>query len=129
MENHPEKHFLPGICAFDTARVNHCGLIKNEKSSYGRHPWHYDEQRRDNPLAADMIEAMNLIVKDRSVLTLAMINDGDILWSQFGPIEAVTRAGKFKGAGGSPGVLAFGFVRNGVRGGGVASKSDCCVAR
>ena len=87
------KHFLPGICAFDTTRVNHCGLIKNEKSNYGRHPWHYDEQRRDNPLATDMIEAMNFIAKDRPVLALATINDGDILWTQFGPIEQVTRAG------------------------------------
>jgi nickel-dependent lactate racemase len=88
------KHFLPGICAFDTTRVNHCGLIKNQKSNYGRHPWHYDEQRRDNPLVADMLEAMNLIVKDRPVYTLATINDaGDILWTQFGPIETVTRAG------------------------------------
>jgi len=88
------KHFLPGICAFDTTRVNHCGLIKNEKSNYGRHPWHYDPQRRDNPLVDDMLEAMSLIVKDRPVYTLAIINDGgDILWTQFGSIEAVTRAG------------------------------------
>lgn len=88
------KHFLPGICAFETTRTNHCGLIKNQKSNYGRHPWHYDEQRRDNPLTADMLEAMSLIVRDRPVYTLATISDGgDILWSQFGPIEAVTRAG------------------------------------
>lgn len=87
------KHFLPGMCAFDTVRVNHCGLIKDEKSNYGRHPWHYDEGRRENPLAADMLEAMSLIVGDRPVYTLAMINDEGILWSQFGPIEAVTRAG------------------------------------
>ena len=88
------KHFLPGISAFDTVRVNHCGLIKDGKSNYGRHTWHYDEQRSDNPLVADMIDAMNLIVKDRPVYTLATINDGgNILWTQFGPIEAVTRAG------------------------------------
>jgi nickel-dependent lactate racemase len=88
------KHFLPGICAFDTTRVNHCGLIKNEKSNYGRHPWHYDQQRSDNPLVADMLEAMSLIVKDRPIYTLAIINDGgDILWTQFGSIEAVTQAG------------------------------------
>jgi nickel-dependent lactate racemase len=88
------KHFLPGICAFDTTRVNHCGLIKDVRSNYGRHPWHYDEQRRDNPLVFDMIEAMKLIVKDRPVFTLATINDGgDILWTRFGPVEAVTRAG------------------------------------
>lgn len=87
------KHFLPGICEFNTVRVNHCGLIKHEKSNYGRHPWHYDQQRSENPLVADMLEAMNLIVGDRPVYTLSMINDGDILWSQFGPIETVTRAG------------------------------------
>jgi nickel-dependent lactate racemase len=88
------KHFLPGICAFDTIRVNHCGLIKEENSNYGRHPWHYDEQRSENPLVADMLEAMNLIVRDRPVYTLATINEyEDILWAQFGPVEQVTRAG------------------------------------
>lgn len=87
------KHFLPGFCAFETIRVNHCGLIKNEKSNYGRHPWHYDQRRQDNPLADDMIEAMKLITKDRPIFILAMITDGDVLWSQAGPIEVVTRAG------------------------------------
>ncbi|MBD3183023.1 DUF2088 domain-containing protein [Candidatus Poribacteria bacterium] len=87
------KHFLPGICAFDTVRVNHCGLIKDERSNYGRHPWHYDSKRNENPLVSDMIEAMNLIAQDRLVYALAMINDGDILWSQFGDLEAVTRNG------------------------------------
>lgn len=87
------KHFLPGICAFDTIRVNHCGLIKDEKSNYGRHPWHYDEQRQENPLADDMIDAMNLIVGDRPIFTLALISDGDVLWSQSGDIEKVTRNG------------------------------------
>jgi len=87
------KHFLPGICAFDTVRVNHCGLIKDEKSNYGRHPWHYDPKRQDNPLAADMIEAMQIISKDRQIFTLGMISDGDILWSMSGPIEPVTREG------------------------------------
>lgn len=87
------KHFLPGISEFNTVRVNHCALIKDEKSNYGRHPWHYDESRRENPLADDMIEAMNLVAGDRPIYALAMINDGDILWTQFGPIEIVTRAG------------------------------------
>lgn len=87
------KHFLPGMCAFETTRVNHCGLIKNEKSNYGRHPWHYDEDRQENPLSADMIDAMKLIAKDRPIYTLALISDGDILWSQAGLIEDVTRNG------------------------------------
>jgi len=87
------KHFLPGMCAFETTRVNHCGLIKNEKSNYGRHPWHYDKERQENPLSADMIEAMSLIAKDRPIFTLALISDGDVLWSQSGPIEDVTKNG------------------------------------
>ena len=87
------KHFLPGISEFNTVRVNHCGLIKDPRSNYGRHPWHYDERRRENPLVADMLDAMELMVKDKPVYALAMISDGDILWTQFGPIEAVTRAG------------------------------------
>ncbi|MFC1719225.1 lactate racemase domain-containing protein, partial [Candidatus Poribacteria bacterium] len=88
------KHFLPGMCAFDTVRVNHCGLIKDENSNYGRHPWHGNKGRRNNPLASDMLEAMSLIVQDRPVYTLAAINEGDyILWAEFGPIETVTREG------------------------------------
>ncbi|MGB9595580.1 MAG: lactate racemase domain-containing protein, partial [Candidatus Poribacteria bacterium] len=87
------KHFLPGMCAFETTRVNHCGLIKNEKSNYGRHPWHYDKDRQENPLSTDMIDAMLLIAKDRPIFTLALISDGDILWSQAGLIEDVTKNG------------------------------------
>ena len=87
------KHFLPGMCAFDTIRVNHCGLIKDEKSNYGRHPWHYDKQRQENPLTSDMIDAISLIAGDRPIFTLAMISDGDVLWSHSGAIETVTRNG------------------------------------
>lgn len=87
------KHFLPGMCAFETTRVNHCGLIKDERSNYGRHPWHYDKDRQKNPLSADMIDAMRLIAKDRPIFTLALISDGDVFWSQAGLIEDVTRNG------------------------------------
>lgn len=87
------KHFLPGICAFETTRQNHCGLIKNEMSNYGRHPWHYNEKRQNNPLADDMLEAMRFILKGKPAFTLAMITDGDVLWSKAGPIEQVTREG------------------------------------
>lgn len=87
------KHFLPGICAFETIRQNHCGLIKNEMSNYGRHPWHYNENRQNNPLVDDMIEAMRFILNDKPAFTLAMITDGDLLWCKAGPIEQVTREG------------------------------------
>ncbi|MGQ9609613.1 MAG: lactate racemase domain-containing protein [bacterium] len=87
------KHFLPGICAFETIRQNHCGLIKDEMSNYGRHPWHYNEKRQNNPLVDDMIEAMQLILKGKPAFTLAMITDGDVLWCKAGLIEQVTREG------------------------------------
>ncbi len=87
------KHFLPGICAFETVRQNHCGLIKDEMSNYGRHPWHYNEKRQNNPLAEDMVEAMRIILKDKPAYTLVMITDGDVLWCKAGPIEQVTREG------------------------------------
>ena len=87
------KHFLPGICAFETTRQNHCGLIKNEMSNYGRHPWHYNKNRQDNPLADDMIEAMRFILKNKPAFALAMITDGHVLWCKAGPIEQVTREG------------------------------------
>lgn len=87
------KHFLPGICSFETTRINHCRLIKDERSNYGRHPWHYNVSRSENPLASDMIEAVELIANGRPVFTLATISEGDIFWSKIGTIGDVTRAG------------------------------------
>jgi nickel-dependent lactate racemase len=84
------KNFVPGICAFETAEQNH-SLALNETSTFGLHPWHHDENRRANPLAADQLEAMELIVRNRPVYTLTTITTSrQIRWAQFGPVERIT---------------------------------------
>ncbi len=85
------KNFVPGICAFETAEQNHSLALK-EKSTFGLHPWHQDESRRANPLAADQLEGMRLIAKHRPVYTLTTITTSrQIQWAQFGSVERVTR--------------------------------------
>ena len=80
------KNFLPGICAFRTVEQNH-SLALLDASTHGSHPWHPDPKRRDNPLAGDMVEGMELIAKGRPIYTLAMLSAGTRLaWARFGPI-------------------------------------------
>ncbi len=90
------KNFMPGICSYETISANHCKLIAYENSHYGFHPWHYDESRRDNPIAADMLEAMELIANGRSIFLLATMSDEGLLWSRAGNMEYVTREGIMK---------------------------------
>ncbi len=88
--SNPAKNFLPGICAFKTVEQNHSFTL-NDKSRFGAHPWHPDESRTDNPLAADMVEGMEMIAAGRSVYALVTISGPDgISWSQFGPAEQVS---------------------------------------
>jgi lactate racemase len=88
--SNPIKNFVPGICAFRTAEQNH-SLALNDKSTFGVHPWQPDGGRRDNPLAADQLEGMRLVVRERPVFTLATITtSGQIRWTRFGPVESVT---------------------------------------
>ena len=88
--SNPVKYFLPGICAFKTAEQNH-SLTLNDKSRFGAHPWHPDESRTDNPLAADMLEGMEMIAAGRSVYALVTISGPDgISWSRFGPARQIS---------------------------------------
>jgi nickel-dependent lactate racemase len=88
--SNPVKYFLPGICAFKTAEQNHSFTL-NDKSQFGSHPWHPDESRTDNPLAADMLEGMEMIAAGRSVYALVTISGPDgISWSQFGLARQVS---------------------------------------
>ena len=87
--SNPIKNFMPGICDFRTAEQNH-SLALDDKSTFGAHPWHPENGRRNNPLAADQLEGMQLIVKERPVFTLATITtSGQIRWAKFGHIESV----------------------------------------
>jgi nickel-dependent lactate racemase len=88
--SNPIKNFVPGICAFQTAEQNH-SMALEDKSTFGVHPWHPDADRRNNPLACDQLEGMQLIVKERPVFTLATITtSGQIRWAKFGPIQPVS---------------------------------------
>jgi nickel-dependent lactate racemase len=88
--SNPIKNFVPGICAFRTAEQNH-SMALDDKSTFGVHPWHPDAGRRNNPLACDQLEGMQLIVKERPIFTLATITtSGQIRWAKFGPVESVS---------------------------------------
>jgi len=90
--SNPIKNFVPGICAYRTAEQNH-SLALDDNSTFGLHPWHSDQSRRANPVAADQLEAMRLIIKNRPVYALVTISTLDrIQWARFGPAEKVASA-------------------------------------
>lgn len=87
------KNFLPGVCAFATIEANHA-MALDPKSTFGVHPYHPDPNRRDNPLADDMREAMEIITKGASVFTLAVVTAGrKLVWADAGRPEPVTARG------------------------------------
>ncbi|MHC5083691.1 MAG: lactate racemase domain-containing protein, partial [Planctomycetota bacterium] len=88
--SNPIKNFVPGLCAFETTEQNHSWTMDG-RSVAGVHPWHPDKSRRDNPLAADQLEAMRMIVKERPVWALTTISSQkQIQWAAFGDAEKVT---------------------------------------
>ncbi len=99
MKNHyfagysnPLKYLVPGIASFETARGNH-SLALEEGSTFGRHPWHPDPERRANPLAEDMLEAVELVLAGRPDFALILFTAGDdVLWATGGrAAEAAAR--------------------------------------
>lgn len=90
------KNFLPGVCSYDSIEGNH-SLALDSQSSFGRHPWHPDPDRRDNPVALDMQEARRMITGDRPIFVLASVcgHEG-VLWAGAGDMHEVTRAGMEK---------------------------------
>ncbi len=88
--SNPVKNFLPGVSAFRTVEHNH-SLALLDESTHGSHPWHPDPARRDNPLAADMVEGLGLITRGRPVYAMVMLSAGPrLIWSRFGPVEEVS---------------------------------------
>lgn len=86
------KNFLPGMCALSSVEKNH-SLALHPRAAFGRHPWHPDSSRRDNPLAKDMLEAYELIRQERPVWAVVIITKGDhILWCGAGDPQSVSRA-------------------------------------
>ncbi len=87
------KDFLPGICSYSSIEANH-SMALDPRSTFGVHPLHPDAERRDNPLASDMLEAERMITKEKMVFTLGMVTSHDgVVWSSAGGIDEVTRAG------------------------------------
>lgn len=91
--SNPIKNFFPGICSFETIRQNHCAWIVEDNSTYGMHPWHPLPQRRQNPITEDMLEGMNLIVKDRYVFALNFVGNKEIIWAKAGEVKEGTQEG------------------------------------
>jgi nickel-dependent lactate racemase len=87
--SNPIKNIAPGLCAFKTTEQNHSWTM-HEQSRAGFHPWHANPSRRDNPLACDLLEAMDRIVQARSVWALTTIStEGAVQWADFGPARTV----------------------------------------
>jgi nickel-dependent lactate racemase len=86
------KNFLPGVCAFKTVEANHA-MALDPRSTFGIHPFHPDPNRRSNPLAEDMKEAMEMISKDSSVFVLAVVSSNrKVTWASAGEVRPVTEA-------------------------------------
>jgi nickel-dependent lactate racemase len=87
------KNFLPGVCGFDSIEANH-SLALNPRSTFGVHPFHPDESRRDNPLADDMREAMDLITREAKIFLVGIISSNKkLVWADAGHPEPVTARG------------------------------------
>jgi nickel-dependent lactate racemase len=81
--SNPVKNLVPGICAYETTEKNH-SLSLDDRSRFGAHPWHPNEQLRDNPLAADQVEAAENIIGNRPFWAIVMISTSfGIHWLNF----------------------------------------------
>lgn len=88
--SNPVKNIVPGLCGFQTIEQNH-SLTFDIRSGAGNHPWHPDPSRRDNPLATDLLEAMELVVGQRPVWAVVTISDaGAVQWADFGLANEVS---------------------------------------
>ena len=87
------KNFVPGLCAYQTVERNHALSLRLE-STFGHHPLHPDSSRRSNPLAQDMWEACQFIVRRRPVFVIATISmRNNILWAGAGLLEPTVTEG------------------------------------
>ena len=88
--SNPIKNFMPGLCAFETTRQNHSWTM-DPRSRAGVHPWHSNPDLRDNPLARDQLEGMEMIASGRDVFSLVTISsEGAVQWADFGPVQTVS---------------------------------------
>lgn len=88
--SNPVKNLVPGICAYKTAQQNH-SLALDPRSRFGAHPWHSRKDSQDNPLAADQVEAMEMIIGPRPFWAVGMISSqNQIQWLRFGKAKDVS---------------------------------------
>lgn len=94
--SNPLKYFLPGIASLESARGNH-SLALEPDASLGRHPWHPDASRRQNPVAEDMLEAFQLCVGQREHFAFTTITGGaqgsELRWAGAGRTQDATTRG------------------------------------
>lgn len=92
--SNPVKNLVPGVCDLRTAEQNH-RLTFDDGSVFGMHPWHPDVSRREQPLAADQVEALEKIVQFRPYWALVTISTrGKLHYADLGPAQQVS-AGAF----------------------------------
>jgi len=89
----PLQNFLPGICSLET-RTRNESLAGDERATFGTHPWHPDPERRNNSLADDLWEGVQMILRRRPVLALTVISSqGQLQWAKIGALIEATSAG------------------------------------
>lgn len=90
--SNPGKLVVPGLASWETLRGNH-SLANDPRSQAGHHPWHPSAQRRGNPLAEDLVEALELASAGRPRLALALVGGSHPLWCGGGhDAEVASRA-------------------------------------
>lgn len=88
--SNPLKFFLPGMAAFEAIEANH-RLALEADSTYGRHPFHPDLDRRTNPLAEDMAEAFEKFARGRPAFALVTVTAGGrAVHAEVGPLRDVS---------------------------------------
>jgi nickel-dependent lactate racemase len=66
-------------------------MALDPRSTFGVHPFHSDPKYRDNPLADDMREGMEIIVGKGTAFVLAVVTDaGKLMWAEAGEIKPVS---------------------------------------
>ena len=87
------KYVVPGLATRATARANHF-LALEPQAAFGRHPWHPDPRCRNNPLAADLVDAFERVVAARTNFALATISTTErLLWGAGGEVRDVSARG------------------------------------
>lgn len=88
--SNPAKYYLPGLASLEAVRGNHSWALDG-RSAAGVHPWHPDASRRDNPVAADMVEALETFAVGRPHFALATVSGSDSLqWAGGGATAEVS---------------------------------------